>query len=309
MMWSRTRSVRRFLTIGILSCVTTVPTGAALAQHDTLRVGYLVVTGSPLRDATALGLAIGIEEARRTAALFGLAIEMHDERTASADSTANAAARLLAQRLNVLITATDDASCATLASLVGTHDVLVFDLVCAAATPPTDACTRKIYHVRPRDARVLAARDEVTPSHGSAAARGATVELWHPSLRRFGAAQLNQRFVQRFGEAMHSPAWAAWTAAKIAVESALRTRSTDAATLARYLARPDVRFDGHKGEPLTFDASSGEMRQPLYVVGPRSLESGGTSLVAEVTVASVFSAAVGPLASSVECRPDRASTP
>ena len=92
------------------------------------------------------------------------------------------------------------------------------------------------------------------------------VELWHASLERFGAEQLNQRFMRRFGVAMDSDAWAGWIAMKIVSECALRAEDTSPIALRRALADPKAHFDGHKGRPLSFDPHDGALIQPLYVV-------------------------------------------
>jgi hypothetical protein len=84
---------------------------------------------------------------------------------------------------------------------------------------------------------------------------GIRVVDWHPSLTKFGAEQLNQRFETRFGAPMDERAWAAWAAVKAAAEAALRN-----STLER------LRFDGHKGAQLSFRPEDHTLRQPLYVV-------------------------------------------
>jgi hypothetical protein len=84
---------------------------------------------------------------------------------------------------------------------------------------------------------------------------------WHPTLDRFGASELNQRFQRSTGSAMTAPAWLGWVAVKAAIETTLRSeRPLDCETLAR------ARVDGHKGRLLTFDRSTRELVQPLYVV-------------------------------------------
>jgi hypothetical protein len=86
--------------------------------------------------------------------------------------------------------------------------------------------------------------------------------LWHPTLDRFGASELNERFVGRYRDGMTEGAWTGWVAVKALVESALRRRPDESPCAA--LAR--LRFDGHKGRPLYFDAASRVLVQPLYVV-------------------------------------------
>jgi hypothetical protein len=77
---------------------------------------------------------------------------------------------------------------------------------------------------------------------------------WHPQLRKYGAEQLNARFLQRFGQPMDAPAWISWMLVKIAVDAQLRS-----------VPLADGRFDGHKGVPLAF-GSDRHLLQPLCVV-------------------------------------------
>ena len=102
------------------------------------------------------------------------------------------------------------------------------------------------------------------------------IAFWHPSLARFGAAQLSDRFRARHGVAMTSDAWAGWMAVKIIWESALRATAADA--LRDAIARSA--FDGHKGRALRFGPDN-ILRQPLMIVIP---DVAGTPdrLVAEI---------------------------
>jgi hypothetical protein len=84
--------------------------------------------------------------------------------------------------------------------------------------------------------------------------------LWDGSLTRFGAAQLNQRFSRLFDTPMNGDAWLGWFAMKAALEIALRDPAPPCSLV------PTLRFDGHKGVPLTFDPVTRVLRQPLYVV-------------------------------------------
>ena len=81
---------------------------------------------------------------------------------------------------------------------------------------------------------------------------------WHPSLGRYGAGELNERFVRTTGKLMDEAAWLGWLATKIALESALRGRPLSAA-----------RVDGHKGRALVFNDAR-VLEQPLYVVTTRN---------------------------------------
>jgi hypothetical protein len=77
---------------------------------------------------------------------------------------------------------------------------------------------------------------------------------WHSNLSKYGAEQLNDRFVRRFGSGMDSHAWVGWMLVKVAVEASLRS-----------VAVRDGLFDGHKGTALRF-GSDGHLSQPLCIV-------------------------------------------
>ena len=85
---------------------------------------------------------------------------------------------------------------------------------------------------------------------------------WHPALDRYGASELNERFVKRYRSGMTADAYAGWIAVKALVEAALRP----AATGDKCAALGRLRFDGHKGRPLTFDPVSRALQQPLYLL-------------------------------------------
>lgn len=95
---------------------------------------------------------------------------------------------------------------------------------------------------------------------GAADVNGAV--LWHASLDRFGASELNERFTRRYRSPMTGESWAGWAAMKALVESALR-RGPDEDPC-RSLAR--LRFDGHKGRPLYFDPATRILAQPRYIL-------------------------------------------
>ena len=77
---------------------------------------------------------------------------------------------------------------------------------------------------------------------------------WHPSLKKFGAGELNERFLRQTKHPMDEAAWLGWIAVKIAAEAGLRGREIGA-----------TKIDGHKGVMLRFD-SNGQLVQPLYLV-------------------------------------------
>ncbi len=120
-------------------------------------------------------------------------------------------------------------------------------------------------------------------AHGPAAnvtsdRSGMRMAFWHPSLERFGAAQLSDRFRAQYGDPMTSDAWAGWMAVKILWESSLRADTT-AEGLRSAIARSG--FDGHKGRALRFWPDN-ILRQPLMIVKPVAAGGAPDSLVAEV---------------------------
>ena len=109
-----------------------------------------------------------------------------------------------------------------------------------------------------------------------------SLALWHSSLERFGALELNDRYRSRWKTGMSSAAWASWVAIKILSEASLRTQSVEPFLLLDYIRKSE--FDGHKGWPLTFRSEDHVLRQPFYVISPGAsskvraeLPSGGRS--------------------------------
>jgi hypothetical protein len=91
-------------------------------------------------------------------------------------------------------------------------------------------------------------------------------EAWQPTLDRFGAGQLNDRFRAATGAPMTGDAWLGWFAFKVLVESAVRIDSSNPERLLRHLADPATLFDGHKGAPLRF-GDGRRLVQPTYERG------------------------------------------
>ncbi len=105
-------------------------------------------------------------------------------------------------------------------------------------------------------------------------AGGFWVVGWHHQLERFSARELNRKFRRRFNAGLDETSWAAWAALKLVGEASVRGNVTDAAGLRAYLGTAQD-FDGHKGVALTFRPWDQQLRQPVYVIGPRSGEGKG----------------------------------
>ena len=97
---------------------------------------------------------------------------------------------------------------------------------------------------------------------------------WHYELERFSARELNGRFRRRWSAPLTETSWAAWAALKLVGEAVVRAGAHDGATLVAFMESAPP-FDGHKGEALTFRKWDHQLRQPLYVAGPRKREDIG----------------------------------
>lgn len=227
-----------------------------------VHMGRSGTTGSAAR-----GITLGVEEAGRAGVLMGRHIEVM-----LLDVDRVAARRGLMP--TAVVGGADEAECGMLGELASTAGILYMNVSCRTQGPW--ACGRNVFHVEagaPAYARALADR-----TFDAVAATEAV--LWHPSLERFGAAQLNARFTARFGTGMDGAAWAGWMAVKALWEASLRARTTEPAALGAWLVRDGTQFDGHKGWPLSFRAADHRLRQPLYLVAPA--EQGSTRVVGEV---------------------------
>jgi ABC-type branched-subunit amino acid transport system substrate-binding protein len=268
----------------------------ALTRRQSLRVGVLLprgIDGDRAADLVTHGVALGADESRRTAALFGLDVQLLQRRARAPEETMRSAQQLLSSGLTALVVASEADQWQAIARLAAEQRTLFVSV----GSPPegvADACDGFAVHLGPAAATIQRAETAYARRPGAHADDRPRVALWHHTLRRFGAEQLNQRFRRGVGREMDSAAWAGWAAIKILTEAALRARSSVGADVARYLARPTARFDGHKGEPLTFDAHTGELRQPLYIVVGDPDRGHGDRVAAELSAAEAY----GPIASA-----------
>jgi len=236
-----------------------------------LRIG-IINSASARPPAAALvarnhGIALGIDEARRAAELFGGAIEQIPLKI---DDVGRA-------RLSAVIGNDDVETCAAMSRVAAEHRILFMNVGCGDDALRGRGCGTFTFHVAPSAAML---RDAVSQS-----GRGdrASATAWDASLTRFGADSLNQRFHAAFGEPMTSAAWTAWFAVKGLWESSLRAKSANATALRNYLERDSTQFDGHKGSPLSFRSWDHQLRQPLYVFEPTP--NGAARVVAELPIA------------------------
>jgi ABC-type branched-subunit amino acid transport system substrate-binding protein len=127
---------------------------------------------------------------------------------------------------------------------------------------------------------------------------------WHPELERFSARELNSKFRRRFAGPLGEASWASWAAVKLVGEAVVRAGAVGPAPLVTFLESAPA-FDGHKGTALVFRAWDHQLRQPLYVVGPRKREEisgrrGPFELVGETAEAALDG--LGTSATESRCR-------
>jgi ABC transporter substrate binding protein (PQQ-dependent alcohol dehydrogenase system) len=91
---------------------------------------------------------------------------------------------------------------------------------------------------------------------------------WHWTWERHGAPQVNSRFEKKSGgRRMEAPDWAAWMAAKMVVQSSLRTQSADFAKQRAFILG-DGNFDGDKGLAVSVRAWDHQARQAILLAAP-----------------------------------------
>ncbi|HJP84784.1 MAG TPA: hypothetical protein VJ852_02240 [Gemmatimonadaceae bacterium] len=165
---------------------------------------------------------------------------------------------LAASKVQILIgVAAQDAD--VLSRFAESHRVVFFN-VASRAPALRAACRRYTFHVEAGDSMYANALINArSPTN-------ARVAMWSPSLSRYGASQINDRYRVKYNAPMDAGAWAGWVAVKIASEAALRTQSSNPAAILSYLEAPTTTFDGHKGWPLSFRRTDHQLRQPLYVL-------------------------------------------
>ncbi|HEY5062007.1 MAG TPA: hypothetical protein VII52_10755 [Gemmatimonadaceae bacterium] len=232
-----------------------------------LRIGVVEFVHHPSAAARTRGLQLGLDEARHAAALFGGTIEL----------TRVTAATLPTHRLSAVVGGDTTDDCASLSEAASAARVLHLNVGCSADDLRGAGCRPETFHVMPSDAML---RDAVALSGHPADAWAAA---WDPSLVRFGADTLNQRFRARFRQSMTADAWTAWVAIKMLWEASLRTRATDSGAIDAYLRAESTQFDGHKGRPLSFRSWDQQLRQPVYVVARGT--AGATRVIAELPAA------------------------
>lgn len=218
---------------------------------DLLRVGFIAPEGGSL--APLQGAELGAEEAAHAGSLVGRRFELVVEEADSPGEAVEAAGRLAGEGVAAVIGGFDAGTCAALEQAAERLGVLYLNVGCRDDALRLDT-RQKTLHVEASQAMYEAGLGRF----------GREAVLWHGDLSRFGAAQLNERFVRRYGAAAESGAWASWMAVKVLWEAFTRAGSAAPDALLAAATAPEVRYDGHKGEPLFFDPRTRQLQQPLF---------------------------------------------
>jgi hypothetical protein len=207
------------------------------------------------------GLAMGIEEARETGLLFGRDVQERRAVIKRGDDALKSA-RTLLRTTNMSALLVTNRELVGVAQRIALEYPLLF--IRTLPSPEKAACSDFIFTLyggaNPLDSMRMSESGLVSGGH----AVSQTVSLWHPSLEKFGARELNDRYHSRWHAGMGSEAWAAWMAVKILSEASVRKQTTKPALLSAYIKNAE--FDGHKGWPLSFRPADHMLRQPYYIV-------------------------------------------
>lgn len=103
--------------------------------------------------------------------------------------------------------------------------------------------------------------------------QGLSPVAWHRVVEQWGAAQLQSRFDKMSGRWMTSEDYAAWAAVRSVAEAVTRTSKADYETVNSFIRSDSFELAGFKGRKLNYREWSGQLRQPIPLVHPRSLVS------------------------------------
>ena len=212
------------------------------------------------------GITLGIEEARQTAGMFGFVVLAETVRMDELEVRLRTAPT--SARYSAVLGGWATDQCRQFSGAAQAVGALYMNAGCTDDTLRAENC-RTTLHVAPSEAMRANALRAISERDSTRTAEKTTMRVagWHPSLERFGAGQLSDRYRARYkGEDMTELAWNGWFAVKALTEAFLRSGASDSRSLAGFLASDRARLDGHKGVPLSFRARDHQLRQPLYVV-------------------------------------------
>jgi hypothetical protein len=235
------------------------------ARANALIVGVVIPGRRDQRLADVLaGVDLGAEESLRSATLFQKRVSAVRGQFDGTTKPAAATNTLVNKGATVIIDIGSDEDCRQIANACVDRHVVFMNAASRSDALRRSMCSSFLHHIEASESMYESAR-EIAAKAAPAASPGEVV-LWHPSLERYGASQLNDRFVAREHRAMTGSAWAGWMAMKVATESFLRAGTNDREKIAAYMNSDATQFDGHKGAALSFRPWDHQLRQPLYYV-------------------------------------------
>jgi ABC transporter substrate binding protein (PQQ-dependent alcohol dehydrogenase system) len=101
--------------------------------------------------------------------------------------------------------------------------------------------------------------------------QGLIATPWHRTHEQWGAVQIQNRFKEKAGRWMEEQDYAAYLALRALGEAATRTKSNDLNAVKEYMLSNAFALNGYTGNPLSFRAWDGQLRQPVLLAAPRSL--------------------------------------
>ena len=101
--------------------------------------------------------------------------------------------------------------------------------------------------------------------------QGLIATPWHKTHEQWGAVQIQNRFKEKAGRWMEEQDYAAYLAVRAIGEAATRTKSNDLNPVKEYMLSDAFTLNGYTGNPLSFRAWDGQLRQPVLLAAPRSL--------------------------------------
>ena len=208
------------------------------------------------KTSVARGAQMGAEEMTRTASLLGRRFVLREIAMSARQPSPESVAEIRRTRppVFVLLDLPDEAACGASKQLRDARQIVLVDPRIRSAACP----------ILPLAIRLSQPRRDAILREAAPGQRNLLVDEWHPTLQRFGAEELNQRYQRWAHNGMDGEAWAGWFATKVAVEAALRLEHLSRQVL---VGADAPTFDGHKGVPLRFN-SSGVLDQPIYVIEP-----------------------------------------
>jgi ABC-type branched-subunit amino acid transport system substrate-binding protein len=176
---------------------------------------------------------------------------------------------ILREDATVIIGGGNDDDCRAISNACVERRAVFMNVLSRSDNLRRSNCTKFVVHVEASEAMYSSVRRMAAGSEPSSSS-DCDVMLWHSSLERYGASQLNDRFNAKWHRPMTGSSWAGWMAVKAATESFFRAGVNDGETIASYMTSDTTQFDGHKGAPLSFRSWDHQLRQPLYCVSKTS---------------------------------------